>query len=110
MAKIELLGCTPMYELRGFSRAFFDDKKNPYTTDKLTDDEFNFISGMNYAVNKCLAGFIDDMDDLDELDDSVKMLRNLKKEVAKVALFSVQGAINYEISQFITEFIDSHED
>ena len=47
MAKIEFECDTPMDELRGFSRVFYDGKALGYTTDRLTDDEFNFISGMN---------------------------------------------------------------
>lgn len=110
MAKIEFECDTTMDELRGFSRNFFEGKKNAYTTDKLTDDEFNFISGMNYAVNHFLSNFIDNLDEIEELDDSIDMLQDLKKKIAGMALTVVKNGVNVEISQLITEFIDSHED
>lgn len=110
MAKIEFECDTPMDELRGFSRVFYDGKKNAYTTDKLTDDEFNFISGMNYAVNHFLSNFIYNLDEIEELDDSIDMLQDLKKKIAGMALTAAKNGVNVEISQLITEFIDSHED
>lgn len=110
MARIELECDTPMDELRGFSRNFFDGKKNAYTTDKLTDDEFNFISGMNYAANHFLSNFVDNLDEMEQLDDSIEMLHDLKKKIAETALTAAMNGANCEISQLITEFIDSHDD
>lgn len=110
MAKIEFECEVNMDELRGFRRCFYDGKKNAYTTDKLTDDEFNFISGMNYAVNHFLSNFIDNLDEIEELDDSIDMLQDLKKKIAGMALTVVKNGVNVEISQLITEFIDSHDD
>lgn len=110
MSKIEFKCEVSMEELRGFSRVFFDGKKNAYTTDRLNDDEFNFISGMNYAVNHCLAFAITNLDEVEELDDSVEMLHDLKKNIAGMALTAAKNSVNVEISQLITEFIDSHED
>lgn len=110
MARIEFECDTPMDELRGFSRVFYDGKKNAYTTDRLNDDEFNFISGMNYAVNHCLAFAITNLDEVEELDDSVEMLQDLKKKIAGMALTAAKNGVNVEISQIITEFIDSHDD
>lgn len=109
MARIEFECDTHMDELHGFSRVFYDGKKNAYTTDKLTDDEFNFISGMNYAVNHCLAFAITNLDEVEELDDSVEMLHDLKKKIAETALTAAKNGVNVEISQLITAFIDSHE-
>lgn len=110
MARIEFESEVSMDELRGFSRVFFDGKKNAYTTDRLTDDEFNFISGMNYAVNHFLSNLIDNLDEVEELDDSVEMLHKLKKKIAGMALTAAKNGVNVEISQLITEFIDSHKD
>ena len=110
MAKIEFECDTPMDKLRGCSRNFFDCMENDYTTDKLTDDEFNFVSGMNYAVNHFLSNFIDNLDEVEELDDSVEMLHDLKKNIAGMALDAAKNDVNVEISQLITEFIDSRED
>ena len=110
MAKIEFKCEVSMDELRGFSRVFYDGKALGYTTDRLTDDEFNFISGMNYAVNHCLAFSITNLDEVEELDDSVEMLHDLKKKIAETALTAAKNGVNCEISQLITEFIDSHED
>ena len=109
MAKIEFECDTYMDELRGFSRNFYDGKKNAYTTDKLTDDEFNFISGMNYAVNHCLARVLTNLDEVEELDDSVEMLHDLKKKIAETALTAAMNGANVEISKLITEFIDSRD-
>ena len=110
MARIEFECDTPMDELRGFSRVFYDGKKNAYTTDRLNDDEFNFISGMNYAVNHSLPLILNNLDEVEELDDSVEMLQDLKKKIAGMALTAAKNGVNVEISQLITEFIDSHED
>ena len=110
MAKIEFECEVSMDELRGFSRVFFDGKKNAYTTDRLTDDEFNFISGMNYAVNHFILNLIDNLDEIDELYDNIDMLYELKKKIAETVLSAAKNSINREISYLITEFIDSHDD
>ena len=110
MARIEFECDRPMDEMRGFSRVFYDGKKNAYTTDRLNDDEFNFISGMNYAVNHSLPLILNNLDEMEELDDSVEMLQDLKKKIAGMALTEAKNGVNVEISQLITEFIDSHED
>lgn len=110
MARIEFECDTPMDELRGFSRVFYDGKSLGYTTDRLTDDEFNFISGMNYAVNHSLPLILNNLDEMEELDDSVEMLKDLKKKIAGMALTAAKNGVNVEISQLITEFIDSHDD
>lgn len=110
MARIEFECDTPMDELRGFSRLFYDGKALGYTTDRLTDDEFNFISGMNYAVNHSLPLILNNLDEMEELDDSVEMLQDLKKKIAETALTAAKNGMNYEISQIITEFIDSRDD
>ena len=110
MARIEFECDTPMDELRGIRCAFYDGKKNAYTTDKLTDDEFNFISGMNYSVNHFISNLIDNLDEIDELYDNIDMLYELKKKIAEMALTAAKNGVNVEISQLITEFIDSHDD
>lgn len=110
MARIEFECDTPMDELRGFSRVFFDGKKNAYTTDRLTEDEFNFISGMNYGANHSLALILDNLDEMEELDDSIDMLHDLKKKIAGMALTAAKNSVDVEIKHLITEFIDSHDD
>ena len=110
MAKIEFECEVSMDELRGLRCAFYDGKKNAYTTDKLTDDEFNFISGMNYAVNHFILNLIDSLDEIDELYDNIDMLYEMKKKIAETALTAAKNVVNCEISQIITEFIDSHDD
>ena len=99
-----------MDELRGFSRVFYDGKALGYTTDKLTDDEFNFISGMNYAANHFILNLIDNLEEIDELYDNIDMLYELKKKIAETVLSAAKNSINREISYLITEFIDSHYD
>ena len=110
MAKIEFECEVSMDELRGFSRVFYDGKKNAYTTDRLNDDEFNFISGMNYAVNHILSNFIENLEELEEMNDSVEMLRDLKMQVGKNMLTAAKYSCDIEISRLITEFIDHYED
>lgn len=110
MAKIELECDTPMDELHGFGLLTYNGKRIGYTTNRLNDDEFNFISGMNYAVNHCLAIVLTNLDEVEELDDSVEILHDLKKNIAGMALTAAKDGVNVEISQLITEFIDSHED
>ena len=108
MARIEFESEISMKELRGFSR-FYDGKALGYTTDRLNDDEFNFISGMNYAINHYLNKITENLDDVEELADGAEMLRDLKKQVAKLILSLAIYNCNIEISQLITEFIDSNE-
>lgn len=109
MARIEFESEISMKELRGFSRFYYDGKKLGYTTDRLTDDEFNFISGMNYAVNHCINLIIENLCDVEDFNDSVGVLSDLKKQIAKTALDAANRSGNVEISQLITEFIDSHD-
>lgn len=94
MARIEFECDTPMDELRGFSRVFYDGKALGYTTDRLTDDEFNFISGMNYAVNHSLSLILNNLDEMEEMDDSVEMLQDLKKKIAGMALTAAKNGVN----------------
>lgn len=108
MARIEFESEVSMNKLRGFSRVYYDGKALGYTTDRLNDDEFNFISGMNYAVNHFISNFIENLDELEEMNDSVEMLRDLKMQVGKNVLTDVNCYCNTEISRIITEFIDSH--
>ena len=110
MARIEFESEVSMAELRGFSRFYYDGKQLGYTTDRLTDDEFNFISGMNYAVNHCIDQIIENLCVVEDLNDTVGVLSDLKKQIAKTALNAANHSINIEISQLITEFIDSHDD
>lgn len=109
MARIELECDTPMDELHGFGILTYNGKGIGYTTSRLNEDEFNFISGMNYAVNHCLALILDNLGEMEELDDSVEMLHDLKKNIAGMALDAAKNSVNVEISQLITEFIDSNE-
>ena len=110
MAKIEFECEVSMDDLRGFSRVFYDGKALGYTTDRLTDDEFNFISSMNYAVNHCLPLILNNLDEIEELYDSVEILQDLKKKIAETVLTAAKNGVNCEISQLITAFIDSPDD
>lgn len=110
MARIELECDTPMDELHGFGLLTYNGKGIGYTTNRLNDDEFNFISGMNYAVNHCIALVLTNLDEVEELNDSVEMLHDLKKKIAGMALTEAKNSVNVKISQLITEFIDSHDD
>lgn len=110
MARIELECDTPMDELHGFGLLTYKGKGIGYTTNCLNDDEFNFISGMNYAVNHILSNFIESLEELEEMNDSVEMLRDLKRPVCKNMLTAAKYNCDIEISRLITKFIDSHDD
>lgn len=74
MARIEF-ECTEqkMEDLRGFCKTWADPEKNPYTTDKLHDDDFNFISGMNFILSYVTDLFLNNLDDYITDEDSEKL-------------------------------------
>ena len=109
MARIELEGARPMEELRGFCR-FERAENSPYTADKLTDDEFNFISGLNYAVTKMADDIKEHLDDFDAFFDSYKQLEKFKMHLGKAALEAYIEQSCMDIEHMMTAFIERHED
>lgn len=91
-----------MNEPHGFSHMTCTGKKPEHTIDRLTDDEFNFIQGMNYSINVCLGNMIDNLREFEELDEQ-------KKQIAEFVLKCAQDRISDEISQIISECIDCHD-
>lgn len=99
-----------MADLKGFNRITFDPKQNGYTTDKLDDDEFNYISGMNYVISWLTDNFLDNyLFDL-KSSESNKTIRKLKQEIAKETIEEFADYGFSHISELITSFIDSHEE
>lgn len=109
MARIELEGARPMEELRGFCR-FERAENSPYTADKLTDDEFNFISGINYAITQMLEVTKNGLTDCQELDDVYKPLAKFKLFIAKMALDYFASCCDGDLKYMITSFIEDRED
>lgn len=95
-----------MEDLRGYYKGWMDPDKNPYRASELTDDEFNFISGMNYALSYLTDSFLGNLDMADE----IQQLAKLKEAIAykTISDFSEWGYC--ELENMMTGFIDGHED
>jgi len=110
MARIEYRGVEPkMEELRGFCKFTPYDEKNPYTTDKLHDDDFNFISGANFVLGYLTEAFAENLDDYAEDEDSLTIQR-IKKELAVKTLSNFAEYGYRELEEMITSAIESYED
>lgn len=109
MARIELEGARPMEELRGFCR-FERSENSPYTADKLTDDEFNFISGINYAITKMAKSAKNCLDCCEIFTDYFEPLQNYKRFIAANAIAYFTEVSQDEINHMMTAFIERHED
>lgn len=98
-----------MKDLHGYCKMYLDDEKNPYTTDELTDDEYNFISGFNYALSYVTDLFIANREvtgletDLDETLDKV-LEKCVNVVIEKYAQYGYM-----ELEELITVFLENHE-
>ena len=109
MARIEF-DCVEqkMADLKGFQKMYWDDSKNPYTTDKLHDDDFNFISGMNFVLSYITDLFLNNLDDYISDEDS-ETLDAFKKEVAKKTIEEFAQFGYTDLKEEITYFLESEE-
>lgn len=93
-----------MEDLRGYCKTTYDPDKNPYKADELTDDEFNFISGMNYVLSYVTDNFLANKED-----DSKFEFACGKNKMRRV----IEGFADWgycELAEIMTSFIDDHEE
>lgn len=108
MARIEFNDVEQkMEDLRGYCKFTADDEKNPYKADELNDDEFNFISGMNYVLSYITDNFLDnrEADGFCELESLDKIMKEHARNV--IEDFAQWGYA--ELGEIMTAFIDEHE-
>lgn len=109
MARIEFKDTeVKMDDLRGYCTTYFDPDKNPYRASELNDDEFNFISGMNYTLSRVTDMFL--ASGPFEMETPYEAVNDFVKSVTEKAL---QEFVNYgycDLEQIMTSFIDEHED
>lgn len=100
--------CVPrkMEELRGYCRMVGDPEKNPYRAAELIDEEYCFISGMNYVLSYILENAMEM--DVEEAEGS--LLGQLKQEIGREALERLKEMGDSEMRMILTGFIDSHYD
>lgn len=105
MARIEFSCCEQkMEDLRGYCKTYLDPAKNPYTTDQLSDDDFNFISGINYALSFLTDLFLNNVEYY--IDDDTETLKAIKLDVAKKSIESFAQFSYGELSMYITSAIE----
>lgn len=99
-----------MDDLKGFYKMYINPEKNPYTVDKLDDDEFNFVSGVNFAISYLTDAFLANYMLELEAGESIKGLLEIKKDIAKATIKEFADYGFEEIADIITSFIDEHEE
>ncbi len=107
MARIEFADVEQkMEDLRGYCKTTLDDDKNPYKADELNDDEFNFISGMNYVLSYVTDNFLAnrEVDGYCELESLEKLLKEHAEHI--IDDFAQWGYA--ELGEIMTSFIDNH--
>lgn len=109
MAKIEF-NCVEqkMKDLVGYCKTTMDPEKNPYKADKLHDDDFNFISGMNFVLSYITDLFLDNLDDF-VVDTESETLKQIQMEIAKKAIESFAQFGFSELEMMITSFLEGEE-
>ena len=109
MARIEFDCCEQkMKDIKGFCKTWADPEKNPYTTDKLHDDDFNVVSGMNYVLSHVTDLFLDNLYDY-IYDKDIHILDALKKEIAKKTIEAFFDFAMGEVEEYITSALESEE-
>lgn len=99
-----------MKDLRGYCTYTCDPDKNPYRASELTDDEFNFISGFNYALSRVTDIFLENRDVVESLCSDIKVVDEVMAEITKKAIEGFAGFGYSELEQMITAFIEDHEE
>lgn len=109
MARIEFKGVEQkMDDLRGYCVTTCNPDKNPYRASELTDDEFNFVSGMNYVLSYLTDNFLNGHSEV--FDDEAAVLRKLKKQIASQAIKEFARSGYYDLEMIMTSFIDGHDE
>lgn len=93
-----------MEDLRGYCKTTYDPDKNPYRADLLTDDEFNFVSGMNYVLSYVTDNYLDNNEDFSKMEMGVGK-KKLRRAINDFAQWGYS-----EIAEIMTSFIESHEE
>lgn len=108
MARIEF-SCVEhkMADLRGYCKTYLDPSKNPYTTDQLSDDDFNFVSGVNYALSYLTDNFLDNIEDF--IDDDNETLKAMKLQIAKKTIESFAEFAYSDLEMYITSAIEDDD-
>lgn len=108
MARIEF-SCVEqkMADLRGYCKTYLDPAKNPYTTDKLHDDDFNVVSGMNYVLSYLTDLFLDNVGDY--IDDDNETLKAIKLDIAKKTIEGFAEFAYSDLEMYITSAIEDDD-
>lgn len=102
MARIEFKDTEQkMDDLRGYT--------DVYKTDELTDDEFNFISGLNYALSRVTDLFVANRDCAEGLTSDIEALDKFLEEMTQKVIEEYAQYGYIEVSELITSFIESHD-
>ena len=109
MARIEFNDVEQkMADLQGYYKGFANPELNPYTTDKLHDDDFNFVSGMNYVLSYVTDLFLNNLGDYINDEDSEK-LEEFKQEIAKKTIEEFAQFGYSDLGMYITSALESEE-
>ena len=96
-----------MEDLRGYCTTTLDPDKNPYRASELNDDEFNFISGYNYALSHATDTYLTNLD-IDEFTE-IEALKGMVEEIIKKAISDFAQFSYCDLGEMMTSFIDDHE-
>ena len=111
MARIEFKNVEQkVSDLTGYWKGGFNDSANPYRADRLHDDDFNFVSGMNYVLSYMTDGFLANQVDFptdDEDEDS--LIFKIKKEIATKTIEDFAQWCYCGVGEYITSALESEE-
>lgn len=94
-----------MDDLRGYYKGFANPDKNPYRASELNDDEFNFCSGINYALSYITDLFLANDE---ELETGYEEIDKAVKEITRRAIEEYAQWGYRDLEQIMTSFIDDH--
>lgn len=94
-------------DLRGYSPHYAPgNMDNPYKASECNDDEYNFLSGMNYVLSFVTDVYLSNAEHTDGEGTLDKIRAEIRKEV--IEDFAQWGYA--ELGEVMTSFIDGHED
>lgn len=109
MARIEFDNVEQkMEDLKSYS-PYSNQEDNLYASDELTDDEFNFISGFNYALSRVTDLFIANRDCAESLTSDIETLDNFLGEITEKVIKEYAQYGYIELEELMTCFIESHD-